>query len=102
MTLIEYCVVFFFIFIQDVALTNGQLTMAQRFNIHAIVAALLALLPQVVSISALGEYVDKVLEARPSHLLPELLVHYDPETCLPPSQLDPSVLLDQVFCFLFI
>ena len=29
-------------------------------------------------------------------MLPELLVHYDPEVCLTPTQLGPDVLVDQV------
>jgi hypothetical protein len=42
----------------------------------------------------------QVIEARrnagANHLLPELLVHYDPEVCLTPTKLGPDILVDQV------
>ncbi|PSN53111.1 Protein EFR3 cmp44E [Blattella germanica] len=86
--------------IQDTALTNGSLSTAQKNNLHAVVASLLILIPNVVSITPLMEYAEKVLEARKKagavHLLPDLLVHYDPEVCLSPTQLGPDVLVDQV------
>lgn len=31
-----------------------------------------------------------------NHLLPELLVHYDPDVCVSPTQLGPDVLVDQM------
>ncbi|GLH01875.1 EFR3-like protein cmp44E [Gryllus bimaculatus] len=44
---------------QDMALTNGSLSSAQKFNLHAVVASLLILIPNVVPISALLEYAEK-------------------------------------------
>lgn len=86
--------------IQDMALTNGSLTSAQKFNLHAVVASLLILIPHVVPISALMEYSEKVVNTRrlvgATHMLPELLVHYDPDSCPTPSTLGPDVLVDQV------
>ncbi|XP_069676587.1 protein EFR3 homolog cmp44E isoform X1 [Periplaneta americana] len=84
--------------IQDMALTNASLTAAQKNNLHAVVASLLILIPNVVPITPLMEYAEKVIEARRSnatHFLPELLVHYDPEGCKSPSQAGPDVLVDQ-------
>ncbi|KAJ8870605.1 hypothetical protein PR048_029628 [Dryococelus australis] len=85
--------------IQDMALTCTSLSMAQKFNLHAIVACLLVLIPHIVPISSLLEYAEKVIAARrianASHLLPDLLEHYDLESCPLPSQLGPDVLVDQ-------
>lgn len=86
--------------IQDTALTNMSLSATQKYNLHAVVASLLILIPSVVPITPLMEYAVKVIEARRKagaiHLLPELLAHYDPEVCLTPTQLGPDVLVDQV------
>ncbi|XP_067006457.1 protein EFR3 homolog cmp44E [Anabrus simplex] len=85
--------------IQDMALTNGSLSTAQKYNLHAVVASLLILIPHVVPISSLMEYAEKIVKARrvvgATHLLPELLVHYDPDSCPSPTSLGPDVLLDQ-------
>nr|CAD7438564.1 unnamed protein product [Timema bartmani] len=86
--------------IQDMALTNGSLSAAQKFNLHAVVASLLLLIPNVVHITPLLEYAEKVVAARKAakatHLLPDLLVHYDPDTSLSPTQLGPDTLVDQM------
>nr|CAD7405413.1 unnamed protein product [Timema poppensis] len=86
--------------IQDMALTNGSLSPAQKFNLHAVVASLLLLIPNVVHITPLLEYAEKVVAARKAakatHLLPDLLVHYDPDTSLSPTQLGPDTLVDQM------
>ncbi|CAG2064065.1 unnamed protein product, partial [Timema podura] len=82
------------------ALTNGSLSPAQKFNLHAVVASLLLLIPNVVHITPLLEYAEKVVAARKAakatHLLPDLLVHYDPDTSLSPTQLGPDTLVDQM------
>ncbi|XP_063218049.1 protein EFR3 homolog cmp44E isoform X2 [Bacillus rossius redtenbacheri] len=84
--------------IQDMALTCTSLGATQRFNLHAIVACLLVLIPHVVPISPLLEYAEKVVAARrlagAAHLLPPLLEHHDLESCPAPSQLGPGVLVD--------
>ncbi|KAG8279791.1 Protein EFR3 B [Homalodisca vitripennis] len=74
--------------IQDLALSaNNNLPQAQRYNLHAVVASLLILLPHIVTISPLKEYSEKLIEDRRSqnafHLLPELLVHYDVRSPVP-------------------
>nr|CAD7575506.1 unnamed protein product [Timema californicum] len=85
---------------KDMALTNGSLSPAQKFNLHAVVASLLLLIPNVVHITPLLEYAEKVVAARKAakatHLLPDLLVHYDPDTSLSPTQLGPDTLVDQM------
>jgi hypothetical protein len=47
-------------YFQDTALTNGSLSTAQKYNLHAVVASLLVLIPNVVPISPLMEYAEKV------------------------------------------
>jgi hypothetical protein len=44
---------------QDTALTNGSLSAAQKYNLHAVVASFLVLIPNVVPITPLMEYADK-------------------------------------------
>uniref|UniRef100_A0A1B6CQ90 Protein EFR3 homolog cmp44E n=1 Tax=Clastoptera arizonana TaxID=38151 RepID=A0A1B6CQ90_9HEMI len=83
--------------IQESAVSNNnQLTAAHRYNLHALVASLLILLPHVVAISPLKEYCDKLIEERKTqnatHLLPELLVHYDVKS---PAPLTENLLIDQ-------
>ncbi|XP_039280449.1 protein EFR3 homolog cmp44E [Nilaparvata lugens] len=71
--------------------TTG-LAAAQRYSLHAVAISLLVLLPHVVIISPLSEYAEKVVTARQeqdlTHLLPELLVHY--EVKQPPPMSDAA------------
>lgn len=46
--------------LQDLALTSGQITMAVKFNLHAIVISLLVLISYVCNISSLMDYASKV------------------------------------------
>jgi hypothetical protein len=46
-------------YFQDTALTNGALSAAQKYNLHAVVASLLVLIPNVVPITPLMEYAEK-------------------------------------------
>lgn len=46
---------------QDLAVSpNVELPHAQKYNLHAVVASLLVLLPHIVTISPLKEYSEKV------------------------------------------
>lgn len=69
---------------------------------HAIVASLLVLIPNVVSMEPLAEYANKIIEARKEeapHLLPELQSHYA-TNCETANKL-PHLMVDQVsFCSL--
>ncbi|XP_075238091.1 protein EFR3 homolog stmA isoform X3 [Lycorma delicatula] len=80
--------------IQKTAVEKINLTLPLRYNLHALAISLLVLLPYVVPISPLKDYAEKVAQARKeqdaSHLLPELLVHYDVKS---PTGSVPSVLL---------
>ena len=46
--------------LQDLALTSGQITMALKFNLHAIVISLLVLISYVCNITSLMDYASKV------------------------------------------
>ena len=46
--------------LQDLALTSGQITMALKFNLHAIVISLLVLISYVCNITSLMDYATKV------------------------------------------
>lgn len=83
--------------IQSLALNSSVLTNAQKFNLHAIVVTLLYLIPNVVTIEALSEYAEKIINARKQeapHLLPELLMHYPTNSDL--ANKVPHLLVDQV------
>ncbi|KAL3286449.1 hypothetical protein HHI36_000955 [Cryptolaemus montrouzieri] len=83
--------------IQSLALTNNSLTMAQKFNLHALVICLLVLISNVSNLKSLEEYGSQIVEARRQeapHLLPEFMVHY-------PSNSEgagkvPHLLIDQM------
>ncbi|XP_049763760.1 protein EFR3 homolog cmp44E isoform X1 [Schistocerca cancellata] len=80
--------------IQDMALTNGTLSTAQKFNLHAVVASLLVMIPNVVPIPSLREYAEKIIILRQTmapYLLPELLARYDVE----PGPIPAELLVDQ-------
>lgn len=78
-----------------------MLSQAQKFNLHAIVASLLVLIPNVVNIQPLAEYATKIIDARKEeapHLLPELQSHFA-GNCEPANKL-PHLMVDQVI-FIF-
>ncbi|XP_028166853.1 protein EFR3 homolog cmp44E isoform X2 [Ostrinia furnacalis] len=65
--------------IQQSALSNPVLGVAQQCQLHALVASLLALLPHVMRLQRLGDYVHKIIESRSSEapqLLPPLRSEY--------------------------
>lgn len=79
--------------IQDLALTNSKLSLHQKYQLHAIVASLLVLVPHCVPLASLQAYADKIVAtriARAPYLLPPLLKQY--ESTVKPSG---DVLLDQ-------
>lgn len=95
-------IIYFSYSIQSLALNSNVLSQAQKFNLHAIVASLLVLIPNVVSMEPLLEYANKIIEARKEeapHLLPELQSHYN-TNCEPANKL-PHLMVDQV-CFVFV
>lgn len=50
-----------FVFLKDLATSNNNnLPQAQRYNLHALVASLLILLPHIVAITPLKDYSEKV------------------------------------------
>lgn len=50
-----------FILLKDLATSNNNnLPQAQRYNLHALVASLLILLPHIVAITPLKDYSEKV------------------------------------------
>lgn len=80
-----------------------MLSNAQKFNLHAVVATLLVLIPNVVNIPQLADYAKSIADSRKEetpHLLPELLVHY-PADCEAASKV-PHLLVDQVFMNYFV
>ncbi|KAE8738869.1 hypothetical protein FOCC_FOCC015632 [Frankliniella occidentalis] len=79
--------------IQDLALTSSKLSLHQKYQLHAVVASLLALVPHCVPLSSLQTYADKIIAtriAKAPYLLPPLMRHYD-STTVPAG----DVLLDQ-------
>ncbi|CAH0718007.1 unnamed protein product, partial [Brenthis ino] len=84
--------------IQQSALSNPVLSTAQQCMLHAVAAALAALVPHVLLLPRLAEYISQIIEARREeapHLLPPLLDNYD----LSPSQLPnklPYLMIDQM------
>ncbi|XP_026683572.1 protein EFR3 homolog B [Diaphorina citri] len=62
--------------IQEIALTSTTLSDSQKYNLHALVAALFTLVPLVSPITNIRDYVNKTIAARQEHktyhLLPEL------------------------------
>lgn len=95
----SYVVTFLFVCrIQSLALNSTMLSNAQKFNLHAVVATLLVLIPNVVNIPQLADYAKGIADSRKDetpHLLPELLVHYAAD-CEAASKV-PHLLVDQVF-----
>lgn len=79
--------------IQDLALTSSKLSLHQKYQLHAIVASLLVLVPYCVPLTSLQSYADKIIAmriAKAPYLLPPLLRQYD-STVVPAGE----VLLDQ-------
>ncbi|KAL1115272.1 hypothetical protein AAG570_007303 [Ranatra chinensis] len=86
--------------IQEIALSqNNSLSFPRRYNLHAVVAALLVLVPEIMQIAPLKEYAGKLIGERRSagaaHLLPELLVTYPGEVTPPAFQIPVNLLVDQ-------
>jgi hypothetical protein len=78
-------------------LNSTSLSTAQKFNLHALVIALLVLIPSVVSIQPLLDYANQIVDARKQeapHLLPDLAVHYPANTEV--ANKLPHLLVDQV------
>ncbi len=72
---------FFFLFfystrIQQISIANSELTYIHKCNLHAIAAALLALLARVTGVNNIMEYCEKIIESRQeeaAYLLPGLI-----------------------------
>ncbi|GLV39615.1 stambha A [Carabus blaptoides fortunei] len=83
--------------LQSMALNNANLSRAQTFNLHAIVVSLLLLIPYVVDIPALSEYISKIIKTRKvdaAHLIPDLHDHYPNE--YESAKKLPHILVDQM------
>ncbi|XP_057332050.1 protein EFR3 homolog cmp44E isoform X1 [Microplitis mediator] len=81
--------------LQDLALTNSQLSITLKLNLHAIVVSLLILISHVCNLSLLIDYSEKIIKAREkegAYLLPPLKSHYDNDL---PSKFSSSMLIDQ-------
>ncbi|KAK3930211.1 Protein EFR3-like protein cmp44E [Frankliniella fusca] len=77
----------------DLALTSSKLSLHQKYQLHAVVASLLVLVPHCVPLASLQTYADKIIAtriAKAPYLLPPLMKHYD-FTIVPAG----DVLLDQ-------
>lgn len=65
--------------VQSLALNSVSLGVNQKFQLHAVVAALLLLIPNVVHLQPLSDYIDLVVAARSQeapHLIGDLHDHY--------------------------
>ncbi|CAG9855837.1 unnamed protein product [Phyllotreta striolata] len=83
--------------IQSLALNSTSLSNAQKFNLHAVVISLLALIPNVVNIQSLADYAGLIIEQRKQeapHLLPYLYPAY-PANSEVANKL-PHLLVDQM------
>ncbi|XP_026494473.1 protein EFR3 homolog cmp44E isoform X1 [Vanessa tameamea] len=83
---------------QQSALSNPVLSTAQACRVHGAALALLALVPHVLLLPALQEYVAQIIEARREeapHLLPPLLEDYDLSPSKMPNKL-PYLMIDQM------
>ncbi|XP_044006270.1 protein EFR3 homolog cmp44E isoform X2 [Aphidius gifuensis] len=81
--------------LQDLALTNNQLSTSIKFNLHAIVISLLVLISNVCNINSLIDYSKKLIESRKRdspHLLPKLRAQYDTNL---PNKIPAFLLVDQ-------
>lgn len=79
------------------ALSNTSLSFAQQNNIHAMIITLMYLIPNLVAINALGEYLTKIIDERKleaPHLLPDLSMHYS-DKLTQASQL-PHLMVDKL------
>ncbi|GBP64811.1 Protein EFR3 homolog cmp44E [Eumeta japonica] len=82
--------------IQHSALSNPVLSRAQRYHLHALVVSLLSLLPRVLHLPHLLDYVEKIIDARQneaSHLLPSLSEDYED---LPSPSKMPYLMVDHM------
>ncbi|KAJ8965964.1 hypothetical protein NQ314_003812 [Rhamnusium bicolor] len=83
--------------IQSLALNSTSLSIAQKFNLHAVVICLLVLVPNVVNIKPLQEYANQIVEQRKHeamHLLPDLYSHYPTDSEV--ANKLPHLLVDQM------
>ncbi|KAK4885965.1 hypothetical protein RN001_002236 [Aquatica leii] len=83
--------------IQSLSLNSTDMSNAQKFHLQAIVAALLILIPTVVTIKPLLDYAKEIIRARKSeapHLLPDLLEQY-PSKAEMANKL-PHLLIDKI------
>ncbi|CAH3941139.1 unnamed protein product [Pieris brassicae] len=84
--------------IQQSAISNPVLSAAQQCQLHAVAVALAALVPHVLVLPPLGDYVKQIIEARreeAEHMLPPLSDEYD----VPPNKLPnklPYLMIDQM------
>ncbi|XP_045455930.1 protein EFR3 homolog cmp44E [Melitaea cinxia] len=84
--------------IQQSALSNPVLSLWQQCALHAVALALAALLPHVLLLPRLADYVAQIIEARREeapHLLPPLLEDYDLSPSKMPNKL-PYLMIDQM------
>ncbi|XP_039747031.1 protein EFR3 homolog cmp44E isoform X1 [Pararge aegeria] len=85
--------------IQHSAISNPVLSTAQQCQLHAITIALAALVPHVLLLPRLAEYINQIIEARREeaiHLLPPLQEEYEHLT---PSKMPnkmPYLMIDQM------
>ncbi|CAG4939779.1 unnamed protein product [Colias eurytheme] len=85
--------------IQQSAISNPVLSTSQQCHLHAITIALAALVPHVLALPPLADYVKQIIEARleeAPHMLPPLLDEYDH---VPPAKAPnklPYLMIDQM------
>ncbi|XP_041988763.1 protein EFR3 homolog cmp44E isoform X2 [Aricia agestis] len=84
--------------IQQSALSNPVLTTAQRCQLATIALALAALVPHVLRLPRVNEYIAQIVDSRReegNHLLPPLLDDYDIPPSKQPNKL-PYLMIDQM------
>ncbi|CAF4873001.1 unnamed protein product [Pieris macdunnoughi] len=84
--------------IQQSAISNPVLSTAQQCQLHAITVALAALVPHVLALPPLGDYIKQIIEARreeAEHMLPPLSDDYDVSPNKLPNKL-PYLMIDQM------
>ncbi|XP_049879881.1 protein EFR3 homolog cmp44E isoform X2 [Pectinophora gossypiella] len=85
--------------IQQSAISNPVLSVAQQCQVHSIAIALAALLPHVCMLPRLADYFHKIIQARRDeggHMVPPLLEDYEHVTAAKmPSKL-PYLMIDQL------
>ncbi|XP_022116306.2 protein EFR3 homolog cmp44E isoform X2 [Pieris rapae] len=84
--------------IQQSAISNPVLSTAQQCQLHAVTVALAALVPHVLALPPLGDYIKQIIEARreeAAHMLPPLSDDYDVSPNKSPNKL-PYLMIDQM------